>query len=91
VAGSLRLHRCAGHSGPSHQLVQRVRSGELVEPRSRGFGFGYDPVFWVPEAGQTFAEMEPAEKHRWSHRAAAVRALIASGELAALASGTWPE
>jgi XTP/dITP diphosphohydrolase len=66
------------------------RLGELVEPRSQGFGFGYDPVFWVPEAGRTFAEMEPAEKHGWSHRAAAVRALVASGALAALASSTPP-
>ena len=64
--------------------------GELVEPRSGGFGFGYDPVFWVPEAGRTFAEMEPAEKQRWSHRAAAVRALVASGEMAVLASSNSP-
>ncbi len=55
--------------------------GEVV-PEWRGTtGFGYDPVFLVPEAGRTFGEMEPAEKHRWSHRAAAVRALLASGEL----------
>ena len=72
--------------GRTTRLFSGERIGELVEPRSQGFGFGYDPIFWVPEAGRTFAEMEPAEKHRWSHRAAAVRALIASGELTALAS-----
>jgi XTP/dITP diphosphohydrolase len=66
------------------------RLGELVEPRTGGFGFGYDPVFWVPEAGRTFAEMDPAEKNRWSHRAAAVRALVATEDLAALASSTPP-
>lgn len=55
--------------------------GEIV-PDSRGeAGFGYDPVFLVPEAGRTFGEMPSAEKHRWSHRAAAVRALRASGVL----------
>ena len=55
--------------------------GEIV-PEWRGeAGFGYDPVFYVPAAGKTFGEMPSAEKHRWSHRAAAVRALLASGEL----------
>jgi XTP/dITP diphosphohydrolase len=62
--------------------------GEVVEPRSRGFGFGYDPVFLVPEAGKTFAEMAPEEKQRWSHRAAAVRALVSSGTLGRLAAAT---
>jgi XTP/dITP diphosphohydrolase len=60
------------------------RWGELVDPRSGGRGFGYDPVFLVPEMGKTFDEMEPAEKDRWSHRAAAVRALVETGALAAL-------
>ena len=35
----------------------------------------------VPELGRTFAEMDPQEKHRWSHRGAAVRALVQSGLL----------
>ena len=60
------------------------RWGEIVRPRSRGFGFGYDPLFLVTEAERTFAEMEPGEKHRWSHRAAAVRALIESRALSQL-------
>jgi XTP/dITP diphosphohydrolase len=59
-----------------------VADGEVVERRANGTGgFGYDPVFLVPEAGRTFAEMPPAEKHRWSHRGAAVRALLASDAL----------
>jgi len=60
------------------------RWGEIVEPRVSGHGFGYDPVFWVPEVGRTFAEMEPHEKHRWSHRGAAVRALLDSGALSTI-------
>jgi XTP/dITP diphosphohydrolase len=60
------------------------RCGEIVEPRTAVHGFGYDPVFLVPEAGRTFAEMERQEKHRWSHRGAAVRALVDSGVLAEL-------
>ena len=35
-------------------------------------GFGYDPVFLVPEVGLTFGQMDSATKHRWSHRGAAI-------------------
>jgi XTP/dITP diphosphohydrolase len=73
--------------GPTRVFVGE-RPGEVVEPRSRsdGGGFGYDPVFLVPEVGRTFAEMAPEEKNRWSHRGAAVRALLESGALADLRS-----
>jgi XTP/dITP diphosphohydrolase len=55
--------------------------GEII-PEWRGVaGFGYDPVFLVPEAGRTFGEMSPEEKARYSHRARAVRAMLASGAL----------
>jgi XTP/dITP diphosphohydrolase len=39
----------------------------LEEPRGSG-GFGYDPVFLVPESGLTFAEMDKATKSRLGHR-----------------------
>ncbi len=56
--------------------------GEII-PEWRGVaGFGYDPVFLVPEAGRTFGEMSPEQKARYSHRARAVRAMLASGALA---------
>jgi XTP/dITP diphosphohydrolase len=56
--------------------------GELV-PEWRGeAGFGYDPIFLVPGTGKTFGEMPPEEKRLYSHRANAVRALLASGALA---------
>ena len=55
--------------------------GELV-PEWRGeAGFGYDPIFLVPGTGKTFGEMPPEEKRLYSHRANAVRALLASGAL----------
>jgi XTP/dITP diphosphohydrolase len=55
--------------------------GEII-PEWRGVaGFGYDPVFLVPEAGRTFGEMSPEEKAQYSHRARAVRAMLASGAL----------
>ncbi len=44
-------------------------------PRGSG-GFGYDPVFFFPELGRTYAELSTAEKNRVSHRARAVAALL---------------
>jgi len=46
----------------------------LVEPRGRG-GFGYDPVFALPESERSLAELSADEKNRISHRARALRAL----------------
>ncbi|HLH71169.1 MAG TPA: non-canonical purine NTP pyrophosphatase [Candidatus Dormibacteraeota bacterium] len=57
--------------------------GEIVTPRP-GRGFGYDPLFLVPEVGKTFSEMSPEEKDRWSHRGAATRALWSSNVLTEL-------
>jgi XTP/dITP diphosphohydrolase len=48
-------------------------------------GFGYDPVFYLPEHDQTMAEVEPALKNRLSHRAVAIAALRP------LLAGTFPE
>jgi len=50
-------------------------AGRIVD-RPRGeAGFGYDPVFFHPPSGRTFAELEPAAKNAVSHRAAALREL----------------
>jgi XTP/dITP diphosphohydrolase len=46
----------------------------LLTPRGNG-GFGYDPHFLLPQIGLTFAEIPSSEKHRYSHRARAFRAL----------------
>ena len=40
-------------------------------------GFGYDPVFYIPEAGKTMAELSAEEKNRISHRARAAQAMRA--------------
>jgi XTP/dITP diphosphohydrolase len=53
--------------------VQGVAEGRILRaPQGEG-GFGYDPVFWVPEAGKSFAEMSLEEKDRFSHRGKALR------------------
>lgn len=47
----------------------------LLAPRGTG-GFGYDPIFYVPESGMTFAEMPPEVKNAVSHRGRAFQALL---------------
>ena len=50
--------------------------GEII-PEERGTnGFGYDPIFYIPELGRTMAELEMDEKNRLSHRARAVQNAI---------------
>jgi XTP/dITP diphosphohydrolase len=50
--------------------------GEII-PDERGFnGFGYDPIFFIPELGHTMAELEMKEKNRLSHRARAIQNAI---------------
>jgi XTP/dITP diphosphohydrolase len=48
--------------------------GCILEERRGSGGFGYDPVFLVPELGRTFAELSLAEKDAVSHRGRAMRA-----------------
>lgn len=66
-------------------LVFLNRSEIVVEGRCDGIivddprgenGFGYDPVFFVPEMDKTMAELKPEEKNLISHRALAVKKLI---------------
>ena len=51
-----------------------VRGRILPEPRGEG-GFGYDPLFFLPELGCSSAELSPDEKNRRSHRGKALREL----------------
>ncbi|MDX2232133.1 MAG: RdgB/HAM1 family non-canonical purine NTP pyrophosphatase [Leptolyngbyaceae cyanobacterium bins.349] len=53
-----------------------VCPGEILEaPQGQG-GFGYDPIFYVPEQQQTFAEMPDEVKHGISHRGRAFQQLM---------------
>ncbi|HJO33292.1 MAG: RdgB/HAM1 family non-canonical purine NTP pyrophosphatase [Anaerolineales bacterium] len=45
-----------------------------LQPRGAG-GFGYDPLFYLPERGVTMAELTPEQKDRISHRGRAARAI----------------
>lgn len=50
-------------------------AGEIAERPLGSNGFGYDPIFFYPPYGATFAQVEGARKHAVSHRGGAVRAL----------------
>ena len=47
--------------------------GRILHEVHGSNGFGYDPVFYVPEQGKTFAELSPEEKNAISHRARALQ------------------
>ncbi|MGR3911201.1 RdgB/HAM1 family non-canonical purine NTP pyrophosphatase [Burkholderia sp. SR8] len=52
-------------------------AGEIVDTPRGEHGFGYDPHFYLPSLGATAAELEPAVKNTHSHRALALKALLA--------------
>ena len=51
--------------------------GEILEAPRGEHGFGYDPLFWVPAANLSAAEMSPEAKNLCSHRAVAIQQLLA--------------
>jgi XTP/dITP diphosphohydrolase len=62
-----------------HSKVFEGRVDGLLTWPPRGLkGFGYDPVFMPLGRNETFAEIDPAEKHAISHRADAFRKLVAA-------------
>ena len=67
---------CLAWPDGHEELAEGRVEGELVDPPRGSRGFGYDPMF-VPKGYQTFGEMAPADKHQLSHRARALRRLVA--------------
>ena len=57
----------AAPGGPIYTVEGAVEGLIVDEPRGE-MGFGYDPVFYVPEFGVTMAELPPGVKNRISHR-----------------------
>ena len=63
-------------AGQVRTVVEGRADGVIIdEPRGAG-GFGYDPYFYYPPLGKTFAEILPEEKFAVSHRGAAFRKLL---------------
>ena len=62
--------------GKTLAVFRGQAEGRILEaPRGSG-GFGYDPLFFFPKIGKTFAELTPEEKARYSHRGAAFRKVL---------------
>ena len=55
--------------------VRKTIEGRIAEEAAGDNGFGYDPIFYVPEYGCTTAEMKPEQKNELSHRGKALRAM----------------
>lgn len=65
------------------RLVEGVIAGVIAEAPRGEHGFGYDPIFLVPEIDKTTAELTPENKHRISHRGRAA-------QLARILLENWP-
>ncbi|MGH2536900.1 MAG: RdgB/HAM1 family non-canonical purine NTP pyrophosphatase [Candidatus Promineifilaceae bacterium] len=74
-AGRFRCVVALADAGGLLATAEGVCPGRIaLTPAGEG-GFGYDPVFFLPEFGRTMAELSAAEKQRISHRGRAMRAL----------------
>ena len=65
------------HAGDPQPLIAEGEwHGEIaVQPAGEG-GFGYDPLFWLPQLGKTSAQLEREHKNEISHRSKALRVLL---------------
>ena len=55
------------------ETVRGICCGRIISEFRGDNGFGYDPIFYLPEKGKTFAELSTEEKNRISHRANALK------------------
>ncbi len=69
--------------------VRGTSPGRLLDKERGQGGFGYDPLFFLPELDRTFAEVSAAEKHALSHRGRAFR-LLAERLAETVGRGTTP-
>jgi XTP/dITP diphosphohydrolase len=61
---------------PQPLIAEGEWHGEIaLQPGGDG-GFGYDPLFWLPELGKTSAQLEREQKHAISHRGKALKVLL---------------
>lgn len=61
---------------PTPVIVQASWEGQILTAPQGKAGFGYDPLFWLPELGKTAAELSDQEKNQLSHRGKASQLLI---------------
>lgn len=61
---------------PQPIIAEGEWHGEIAHEERGDGGFGYDPMFWLPELGKMSAELSHDEKAQLSHRAKALRVLL---------------
>jgi len=61
---------------PRPLVAEGIWHGEIARAARGSNGFGYDPIFFIPEIRKTAAELEPAQKNRISHRGKALAQLL---------------
>ena len=61
---------------PEPIIASGTWNGEIIDSPRGANGFGYDPFFFLPDLGQTAAELTPALKNKISHRALAMQELM---------------
>lgn len=67
---------CRSADDPQPIIAEGEWHGEILAAPQGAHGFGYDPLFYVPEFGQTAAELDAETKNRVSHRGRAMQKLI---------------
>ena len=67
---------------PNPVICEATWEGRILESPSGSGGFGYDPLFYIPELDCSAAELGPAEKNRISHRGKALAKLTVALEQA---------
>ena len=75
----------ADPNGEVRGVVEGRCHGIIFDELRGNGGFGYDPLFWIPEYHRTFGELSPRVKHALSHRA--LRAGPAAAAVASLLLG----
>jgi len=61
---------------PQPLIAEGEWHGEIAQEERGDGGFGYDPMFWLPEFGKMSAELTHEEKAQLSHRAKALKVLL---------------
>jgi non-canonical purine NTP pyrophosphatase (RdgB/HAM1 family) len=81
VAAEKRIARfvcvlAVARDGQTIQTFRGAAEGVILNAPRGDNGFGYDPLFYFPQIGKTFAELSALEKAQYSHRGAAFRAFL---------------
>lgn len=85
LLGNVPLQKRTAHFSCAMVLLRDDGDPIIVEERMDGIllnvefgqnGFGYDPIFYIPDLGMTAAELSPEQKISISHRGKAIRSLI---------------